>query len=119
MERALLKLARQLNSYDEASLMALWDTLAERVERFEPSSRWEEAAIAFGMVQAVRWKNQLHNSHMSEMARPDDGLPPLSGYDGDISLFEGASRSGADGPVGGQPAQKRAKILSFRPRESE
>ncbi|MFV0423067.1 hypothetical protein [Oleidesulfovibrio sp.] len=119
MERALLKLARQLNAYDEASLMALWESLADRVEQFEPSSRWEEAAIAFGMVQAVRWKNQLHNSHMAELARPDDGLPPQSAYDTGLSLFEGSSGSRTGGPVKGQAAKQRAKVLSFRPRESD
>ncbi len=45
MERMLQKLAQQLNAYDEASLMSLWDRYAAVVDRFEPTKRWEEAAL--------------------------------------------------------------------------
>lgn len=64
MEKVLLKLAAQLNQYDTASLMALWDVYAEKVSEFEPTKRWEEAALVFCMIQAVHWKNQLFNSEM-------------------------------------------------------
>ena len=37
MEKVLRKLAQQLNIYDEASLMALWDSLSEQVASFEPT----------------------------------------------------------------------------------
>ncbi len=122
MEQALLELARRLNAYDEASLMALWETLAAKVEQFEPSARWEEAAVAFAMVQGVRWKNQLHNSHMTELARPDGGVPPAAAYDAGSGMPKDDSGAGtgfASRPVGGQGAQKCAKILSFRPRERD
>ena len=54
MERALLKIARQINAYDEASLMDLWEKYAEIVRRFEPTKRWEEAALLFGVIQGMR-----------------------------------------------------------------
>ena len=38
LENALLKLARQLVAFDEASLMDLWEKYAEDVRRFEPKS---------------------------------------------------------------------------------
>ena len=66
MEAMLQKIARQLASMDEASLMALWDTYHSRVKQFEPTHSWEEDCIIFGLIQTVRWKNQLFNDLWSE-----------------------------------------------------
>lgn len=126
MERALRKLAAQLNAYDEASLMELWERLAQEVETFEPTKRWEEAALVFSFIQAVRWKNQLFNYHWAQSSRPDGvGLPPQSAF----MLLEDAPAPGGkrdagqqeseDGPVGGDGGRKLAKVLSFRPRETD
>lgn len=70
MEQLLLKMARQLETLDEASLLALWDKYAAAVSRFEPSKRWEEAALVLALIQAKHWKNQLFNYHWSTQARP-------------------------------------------------
>ena len=70
MEQLLLKLARQLDALDEASLMALWNQYAARVSRFEPTKRWEESALVFSLLQAKRWKNQLFNYNWALQARP-------------------------------------------------
>ena len=61
MEKMLQKLARQLDSLDEASLMSLWGKYATIASRFEPTAKWEEAALIFSLIQAKRWKNQLFN----------------------------------------------------------
>ena len=37
MENMLLKMARQLNAMDEASLMALWNKYLQRVQDFDGS----------------------------------------------------------------------------------
>ena len=66
MERALQKMARQLNQYDAASLASLWERYAQVVSHFEPTKRWEEAVLSFCMIQAVHWKNQLFNSEWLE-----------------------------------------------------
>ncbi len=66
LEAMLQKMAKQLASMDEASLMALWDTYHSRVKQFEPTHSWEEACIVFGLIQTVRWKNQLFNDLWSE-----------------------------------------------------
>lgn len=129
MERALRKLAAQLNAYDEASLMNLWEHYAKEVEHFEPTKRWEESALIFSFIQAVRWKNQLFNHHWAENSRPDaTGLPPQSSF----TLLEDLSAGGKardaqaplnnldnGGPADGDGAHKRAKVLSFRPRETD
>jgi hypothetical protein len=69
MERALQKLARQLNQYDTASLSSLWGIYANLVSRFEPTRRWEEAVLIFSMIQAVHWKNQLFNLGLRQSAK--------------------------------------------------
>lgn len=66
MEKMLLKMARQLNAMDEASLMALWNRYMERVQDFDASQEWEEAAIVLSLLQAVRGKNMLFNVKWAE-----------------------------------------------------
>lgn len=70
MEKLLLKLARQLDSLDEASLMALWNKYATQTSRFEPTKRWEEACLVFSLIQAKHWKNQLFNYRWSQQRMP-------------------------------------------------
>lgn len=72
LEKALVKLARQLNAYDEASLMSLWEEYAEKVRQFEPTKRWEEAAIVFNLIQSIRLKNQLFNYNWAQSRQPDE-----------------------------------------------
>lgn len=81
MEQQLLKLARQLDAFDEASLMALWERYAAIVDRFEPSRRWEEAALVLSLIQAKRWKNQLFNHQWASRVRSQgvDAAPPACG----------------------------------------
>ncbi len=76
LENALIKLARQIVAFDEASLMDLWERYAEVVRRFEPTRRWEEAALVFGVIQSVRMKNQLFNYNLaaSRAGTPGPGL---------------------------------------------
>lgn len=116
MERMLQKMASQLNAYDEASLIALWDKYATIVERFEPTKRWEEAAIIFSLIQAVRLKNQLFNQHLAaglEAPRHEAALPGVAKTK---AWFEEQRRGKAESEfVGtGGKAKKRCKVLSFR-----
>ncbi|WP_348771080.1 hypothetical protein [Pseudodesulfovibrio sp. zrk46] len=72
MEKALLKLARQINAFDEASLMSLWEKYAEIVANFEPTKRWEEAVIVFNLIQSTRMKNQLFNYNWAQSRMPGE-----------------------------------------------
>lgn len=110
MENLLIKLARQLDGMDEASLMALWDKYANIVNRFEPSRRWEEAALVFSLIQAKRWKNQLFNYHWSQQARPQD-TDDVTPHGFTLEVPPSETQSG----VGDGAPQKRCKILGFRP----
>ncbi|MDL2285348.1 hypothetical protein LJB93_01230 [Desulfovibrio sp. OttesenSCG-928-F07] len=74
MERMLQKLAKQLNQYDESSLMDLWHIYANKVAHFEPSARWEEDALIFCMIQSLHWKNQLFNAELAASVRRSKGM---------------------------------------------
>lgn len=124
MENALKKLAKQLDVYDEASLTAMWDRLAERVGNFEPTKEWEINVLMLGMIQALRWKNQLFNYNWSESLRanslqkkkgqenpwPEFSLdnPPTNTKD---STTGPDSDFGVSGP--GSLGKKGGKVLSF------
>lgn len=105
MEQVLLKLARQLDSIDEASLLVLWEEYVQRVTKFEPTKRWEEAVLVLGLIQAKHWKNQLFNQQYSAHVRPEfqgKGVARPFGF----SLEKSAPK-------------QQATILQFIPRQSE
>ena len=106
MQRVLEKMAAKLNEYDEASLMQLWQFYAAKVHEFEPTKRWEEAALTFCLIQAVHWKNQLFNYHLALSASPSDkdDLPPLPDF------FSGKKKGG---PKAAEPSRRKAKVLHF------
>ena len=112
MEQVLLKMARQLRAFDEASLMALWDKYAETVERFEPSQRWEEAVLVLAMIQGMRFKNQLFNHHWAQGRQPGQPAVPVpSTAAPDIVAAPPA------GKKAGAKRQHQGKVLAFRPRD--
>ena len=123
MEKVLLKMARQLNAYDEATLMSMWDKFAKQVQQFEPTRRWEEAVLAFGFIQALRWKNQLFNYHWAAESRPKaeqgPGLAPPSLMEELLEPLEGGKEEESDGGSSRENLGNRAKVLSFRPREDD
>ncbi len=114
MEKMLHKLARQLDSLDEASLMALWSKYATLTSRFEPTRRWEDACLVFSLIQAKRWKNQLFNYSWSQQR-----LPPIKSHmpqGEDFSDILGPEFSLEEIPPS-EPGEKKAqcRVLNFRP----
>lgn len=107
MEKLLLRLARQLDAIDEASLMSLWSKYATQTSRFEPTKRWEEAALVFSLIQAKRWKNQLFNCCWAAEMRPSgENVPPASGFT-------------LEPPLHAAPKKEPCTILQFRPSKDE
>ncbi len=104
MEQLLIKIARQLDAVDEASLMALWDIYAEKVQRFEPTKRWEEAALIFSLIQAKRWKNQLFNYQWSTQVRPHSAALETAGFSLERPMLHGEKK---------EKEPKRANMLNF------
>ena len=106
MEKVLVKLARQLNNYDEASLVSMWERYGEVVKRFEPSKRWEEAVLILSMIQAVRFKNQLFNLHWAEGKQPGEAPAPKS-------LIEAVPQP-SDPPQEKTKPKPKGKVLAFK-----
>lgn len=120
LEKALVKIARQLNAYDEASLMNLWETYAEKVHHFEPTKRWEDDTLVFCLLQSMRLKNQLFNHRWSESRTPD---PEAGGVD--LAALT-APQGSVKGDRPSQPkqsdekeesAERKGKVLRFKPRD--
>lgn len=121
-------MARQLNQYDTASLKNLWETYAARVANFEPTQRWEEAALALCMIQGVLWKNQLFNVEMlkntgkkraglDELRKELSGMLPKSGLSLDNPQSEADdAESLGKGDTVASNVQKRRKVLKFEGR---
>ncbi len=78
MEELLKKMAKQLDSLDEASLMSLRDKYIRIVDNFEPTERWQEAVLILSFIQSMMWKNQLFNYHWSARTK-------LQGKNGDLA----------------------------------
>ncbi|CCH50360.1 hypothetical protein [Pseudodesulfovibrio piezophilus] len=126
LEKALLKLARQINAYDEASLMSLWDKYAEKVANFEPTKRWEESVLIFNLIQSTRMKNQLFNYNWAQSRMPNDppmGLdlaaltapePTLGSADDREDCEESSNGCQSDAPVSKQ--DRRGKLLTLTPK---
>jgi len=129
MEKVLIKLARQLNAFDEASIMSLWEKYAEKVQHFEPSRRWEESALVFGFIQSLRWKNQLFNYNWALSSRPRDNGPRLAAADPLGELLPEQAGTSEEKPKSGlrqklqaakktKNAKQRTKVLNFKQREN-
>jgi len=115
----LLRLARQLDALDESSLMALWEKYAAIVAHFEPSQRWEEAALALSFIQAKRWKNQLFNYHWARQVQHPQQIQAggqTDSPDGAAFSLENPEASDATGDGDGSE-KKRCQVLSFRPQK--
>ncbi len=106
MEKLLARLAQQLDTIDEASLMSLWSKYATVSSRFEPTRKWEEATLIFSLIQAKRWKNQLFNYHWSQQSQDREGAAPqLPGLAPDFSLEVPQKAT----------HEQRCRVLKFHP----
>jgi len=113
VEQVLLKMARQLRAFDEASLMALWDKYSETVARFEPSQRWEEAVLVLAMIQGMRFKNQLFNYHWAEGRQPGQPAAPAPTL---ATPLGDATETTAN--KAGSKSHNKGKVLAFRPKDT-
>ena len=85
MERAIEKLAEQILSFDEASLVHLREKYRLRIEDFDGTKDWERAVIAYCIINAVSMKNALFNQNVrkqkSEAPRPEGGASGKGRHD--------------------------------------
>jgi hypothetical protein len=82
MEKALEKLAEQILSFDEASLVSLREKYRLRIEHFDGTKDWEKAVMIYCIINAVSLKNTLFNENVlrrkkeKEKDRSHRGHPP-------------------------------------------
>ena len=118
MEQMLLRIARQLDALDESSLMALWEKYAAIVAHFEPSRRWEEAALVLSFIQAKRWKNQLFNYHWARQVQLAQQVQAEGQTDGSAgSAFSLETPAAPDTDAGSE--KKRCQVLRFTPQKND
>lgn len=125
MEKALLKLARQINAFDEASLMSLWEKYAEKVRHFEPTKRWEESVVVFNLIQSTRLKNQLFNYNWAQSRMPDAApqeidLAALTSPEKRVVDPEsGTNDTGPELVADEQKKDRRGKLLTLTPKNTK
>ena len=69
MEKVLEKLAEQILSFDEASLVHLREKYRLKIEHFDGTRDWEKAVITFCMINAVSMKNTLFNENIMKQKK--------------------------------------------------
>lgn len=119
IEQQLIKLAHQLDGFDEASLMELWERYANTVGNFEPTRQWEEDALVFALIQAKRWKNQLFNQQFAECVQNEKPPKPrpLQKDTHEYTMFPQHHARTEASPTRGASSKKRCQLLPFRPIE--
>ena len=78
MEKALDKLAEQILSFDEASLVSLREKYRLRIEHFDGTKDWERAVIIFCIINAVSMKNTLFNENVVKRQKEKEKTRPAS-----------------------------------------
>jgi hypothetical protein len=64
MEKALEKLAEQILSFDEASLVSLREKYRLKIEHFDGTKDWEKAVVIYCIINAVSLKHTLFNENV-------------------------------------------------------
>jgi hypothetical protein len=81
MDKALEKLAEQILSFDEASMVRLREKYRSRIEHFDGTKDWEKAVIIFCIINAVSMKNALFNENVLKKMKQkgEKSTPPKQG----------------------------------------
>lgn len=78
MEKALEKLAEQILSFDEASLVTLKEKYRLKIEHFDGTKDWERAVIVYCIINAVSMKNVMFNEKVLKKKRGVEVAPSRS-----------------------------------------
>ena len=76
MKTALDRLAEQILSFDEASLVSLREKYRVRIEHFDGTKDWERAVIIFCIINAVSMKNTLFNENVVKREKDKEKTKP-------------------------------------------
>ena len=75
MEKALERLAEQILSLDEASLVNLREKYRLKIDDFDGTKDWEKAVIIYCMINAVTMKNVLFNENVLKKKKGQNTTP--------------------------------------------
>ena len=121
MEKAIEKLAEQILSFDEASLVHLREKYRLRIEDFDGTKDWERAVIAYCIINAVSMKNALFNQNVrnqkSEAPRSQGGASGKGRHDDRVGLaprLQGVASSRLAREKGEPPARPRREKPSLK-----
>jgi hypothetical protein len=121
VEKAIEKLAEQILSFDEASLVHLREKYRLRIEDFDGTKDWERAVIAYCIINAVSMKNALFNQNVrnqkSEAPRPQGGASGKGRHDDRDGLaprLKGVASSRLSREKGEPPARPRREKPSLK-----
>jgi len=81
LEKALERLAEQILSFDEASLVHLREKYRAKIEHFEGTKEWERSVIIFCIINGVSMKNALFNENILKKAGKKEEKPPPQAQD--------------------------------------
>jgi len=73
MEKALVRLAEQILSFDEASLAHLREKYRLKIEHFDGTKDWERAVIIYYIINVVSLKNTLFNENVLKRKKQKEG----------------------------------------------
>jgi hypothetical protein len=126
MEKAIEKLAEQILSFDEASLVHLREKYRLRIEDFDGTKDWERAVIAYCIINAVSMKNALFNQNIrkqrSEAPHPEGGAAGKGRDDDRVGFDSGAGiryrPPRLQGVASSRPAREKGEP-STRPRREK
>lgn len=79
MNKALEKLAEQILSFDEASLVNLREKYRSRIEHFDGTKDWEKAVVIYCIINAVSLKNTLFNENVLRRKKEKEVKPSRQG----------------------------------------
>jgi len=82
VEKALERLAEQILSLDEASLVNLREKYRVKIDDFDGTKDWEKAVIIYCMINAVTMKNVLFNENVLRKKRGEVATPSRLNRDG-------------------------------------
>ncbi|MDR2387083.1 MAG: hypothetical protein LBE80_05790 [Deltaproteobacteria bacterium] len=66
VEDTLSQIAKNLLALDEETLISLIPKYRKRMDRFEPTTEWEEAVIIYFIINGYRIKNAQFNNKIKD-----------------------------------------------------
>jgi hypothetical protein len=80
LEDALSQIAKNLLAMDEDALISLIPKYRKRMDRFEPTTEWEESVIIYFIINGCRIKNAQFNNKIRDYMEELKNKEPKDGF---------------------------------------